>query len=65
MKTAVYEQSFYRGIFLDFFGFFHVLYSTLLHLPLSGSTVSGDTGIEPRTVGALALAVRRSNYSDR
>jgi hypothetical protein len=32
-----------RGIFLDFF--MYVLYSTLLHLPPSDSTVSEDAGI--------------------
>ncbi len=31
----------------------------------SDSTVSEDAGIEPRTVATTALAVRRSNHSDR
>jgi hypothetical protein len=50
----------------DFFGTFYcyVVYSTLLHLPpLRFHDV--DAGIEPRTVPTLALAVRRSNLSDR
>ncbi len=38
-------------------------FSTLLHQPLSESTVSEAAGIEPRTVTTSALAVRRSNYS--
>jgi hypothetical protein len=46
---------------MDFFP--NVLYSTLLHLPPSDSTVSEDAGIEPRTVATSALAVRRSNHS--
>jgi hypothetical protein len=41
--------------------FFYVLYSTLLHLPLlRDSTVSDDSGIEPRTVATSALAVREA-----
>jgi hypothetical protein len=43
-----------------FFLFFYVLHSTLLHLPPLRCTVSEDDGIEPRTVAALALAIRRS-----
>jgi len=39
--------------------------STLLHLPPLRSTVSNDAGIEPRTFTTLALAVRRSNPSNR
>ncbi len=31
----------------------------------SGSTVSEDAGIEPRTAATSALAVRRSNHSAR
>jgi hypothetical protein len=31
----------------------------------SVSTVSGDTGIEPRTVGTSVLAVRSSSHSAR
>jgi len=37
----------------------------VLHLPPSDSTVPLDAGIEPRTVGTLALAVRLSNQSAR
>ncbi len=48
-----------------FFRFFHVRYSTLLHLPPLRSTVSEEAGIEPRTVATTALAVRRSNHSAR
>ncbi len=39
----------------DFFEFFYLRYSTLLHLPPSDSTMSKDAGIEPRTVATLAL----------
>jgi hypothetical protein len=46
----------------DFLIFFFVLYSALLHLPPSDSTVPTDAGIEPRTVATSALAVRRSNH---
>ncbi len=42
---------------------FYVLYSTVLN-PLD-STVSGDAGIEPRTVATSALVVRRSKHSAR
>ncbi len=41
----------------------YVLYSTLLHMPLSDSTVSENAGIEPRKVATKALAVRRSCHS--
>jgi hypothetical protein len=55
--------------FLIFFGgiffFFFVLYSALLHLPPSDSTVPTDAGIEPRTVATGALAVRRSKHLAR
>jgi hypothetical protein len=50
---------FLRVIFLDFS--FYVRYSTLLISCPSDSTVSEVAGIEPRTVGTTALAVRRSN----
>jgi hypothetical protein len=46
----------------DFYFFYKVLYSTLLHLQLqipSDSTVSEDARIEPRTVAMFALEVRR------
>jgi|LakMenEpi03Aug12_release.lakeMendotaPanAssembly.Ray.scaffolds.fasta_scaffold3527815_1 hypothetical protein len=36
------------------FMIFKVLYSTLLHLPPSDSTVSEDADIEPRTVATLS-----------
>jgi hypothetical protein len=52
------------GDFLDFFSFY-VLYSTLLYLRTSDSTVSEDAGTEPRTVATVTLAVRRSNHSAR
>ncbi len=56
------RRSVNRGIF----GFFlYVLFSILLHLPPSDSTVSEDSGIEPRTVAISASAVRRSNHSAR
>jgi hypothetical protein len=45
--------------------FFKLLYSTLLHLPPPSSTVSRDFGIEPRTLGTLALAFRRCNHLAR
>ncbi len=45
-----------------FFICFSILYSALLHLPPSDSTVPTDAGIEPRTVATSALAVRRSNH---
>jgi hypothetical protein len=57
-RTALPKQG-------DFWIFCFVLYSTLLHLPPSDTTVSEDAGIEPRTVATLALAVRRSNHSAR
>jgi hypothetical protein len=44
---------FKKGIFQ----IFYLLYSILLHLPPSDSTVLEDSGIEPRTVATLALAV--------
>ncbi len=54
-------RTFYKGDILC------VLYSTLLHLPhlRFHCLASVDTGIEPRAVATLALAVRRSNLSDR
>ncbi len=38
-----------------FWIFFSTLYSTLLHLPYSESTVSENAGIEPRTFTTSAL----------
>ncbi len=37
-----------------FYGFL-VIYSTLLHLPPSNSTVSEDAGIEPKTVANVSI----------
>ncbi len=48
-----------QGDFLDFF--IYVLYSTLLHLSPSDSTVSEDAGVEPRTVATSILSVRRNS----
>jgi hypothetical protein len=48
------------GIFLIVF-FFYVLYSTLLHMRPSDSTVTEDAGIEPRTVATSALPSARSH----
>jgi hypothetical protein len=43
-----------------------VLYSTLLHLPPpQDSTAREDAGIEPRTVAASALKVRRRENTAR
>ncbi len=41
----------------DFF-VFQVLYSTLLHLPPSDSTVLEDAGIDPRTVTTIGSQQR-------
>ncbi len=51
------------GIFITggFFEFLNVLYSTMLHLPPSGSTVSEDAGSNP--VVTFALALKRSHHS--
>jgi hypothetical protein len=49
------------------FGFFIFMYD-IQHCFIccpSDSTVSEDTGMEPRTVATMALAVRRSNNSAR
>jgi hypothetical protein len=61
-KTSIVtEQSdFFKGDFLNFFFLF-----TIFICRLSDSTVSEDVGIESRTVATTALAVRRSNHSDR
>jgi hypothetical protein len=56
---------FLKYFFGEFFFFFFVLYSTLLHLPPSDSTVSTDAGTEPRTVATGALAIRRSTHLAR
>jgi hypothetical protein len=50
----------------DFFGFLY-FFCTIIDTDSSASdsTVSGDAGIESRTVAARALAVRRSNHSAR
>ncbi len=51
----------------EFFGFFLFMYY-IQHCFIcrpSGSTVSEDAGIEPRTVATMALAVRRSNHLAR
>jgi hypothetical protein len=47
--------------------FMYGLYSTQRHLPPSDSTVSENTGIEPRTVAILTLVHthRRLNHSAR
>ncbi len=42
-----------------------VLYSLLLYLGPSDSSVSEDAGVEPMTVATLALTVRRSSDSAR
>ncbi len=47
------------GIFLIFF--MYCIQHCFIGRP-SDSTVSVDAGIEPWTVAALALAVRRSNH---
>jgi hypothetical protein len=47
----------------DLFGFFMYDIQNCFICHPSDSTVSGDAGIEPRTVATTALAVRRSNYS--
>ncbi len=52
-KIMHITRTFVKGDFLDCFTFY-VLYSTLLHLPPSDSTVSKDAGIEPRTVASTA-----------
>ncbi len=54
---AKFKNSFKKIFFGGIFNFF-VLYSTLLHLPLSDSAVPTDAGIEPRTVATGALTVR-------
>jgi hypothetical protein len=50
---------------MGIFWIFYVLYSTLLHLRPSDSTVSEDAGIEPRTVATSGFAVRRFNHLAR
>ncbi len=52
------HSAFWKGDFLDFL--FYVRYSILHHLP-----VSGDAGIEPRTVATLSSTDRSSNHSAR
>ncbi len=53
-------NTFLQGDFWDFFMYFIQHYFICR---ASDSTVSGDDGIEPRTVATSALAVRRSNHS--
>ncbi len=48
-----------------FLGFFYVLYSTLVHKPPLRSSGVGGNWDRTRTVGTLALAVRRSHHSPR
>jgi hypothetical protein len=45
------------GLFLDCLCFFVVLYSSLLHLLPSNSTLSEHAGLESRTFSILSLAV--------
>jgi hypothetical protein len=46
------------GIFCEFLSTGYTLYSTLVYLPLSDSTVAENAGIKPRTVATVALAVK-------
>ncbi len=46
------------------FWIFHIIQNCFI-CRLSDSTLSEDSGIEPRTVATLVLTARRSNYSPR
>ncbi len=55
-------NSFFKGGGgLDFFSFFRYVYQHCFICRPSDSTVSKDTGNEPRTVATLALTARRTN----
>jgi hypothetical protein len=59
-KVGTVPFYYFEGGFLGFCSFY-VHYSTLI-CRSSGSAVSEDVGIEPITVGRLALTARRSNH---
>ncbi len=64
LKTQECTDTFLKGGYFELFSdTLLYFYSTLLLCRPSDSTVSEDTGIEPRTVATLVLAVRRSNHS--
>jgi hypothetical protein len=54
-----------RGIILYFIFYICTVFNTAPSAAPSGSTLSEDAGIEPRTVATPALAVRRSNHRAR